>query len=581
MEVQQAFPDGIFWVTVGIEPLLVSQQSDLAEALSGERLVFTNVNEGKTQLKILWAERASLLILDDVWQVADAEAFNALGFAGRLLITTRDGELITGLGATSYPLDVLNDTQALELLAVWAGVAVSDLPEEAKAVAAECGNLPLALAQCGAMVRDLTPWADLLDAFKDSDLGFIQKQFANYPHSDVFKALHISAEMLAKTNPMAAERYLELEVFPADGSIPEAAVLRLWQHTGALKEREARKILTTLASKGMLRVEGELPQRSVSLHNLQQDYLRTRQTNPVQLHEEMLAAYRGSCPLGWHEGPIDGYFFEHLAYHLLQAQRQDEFRSLLLDFLWIRSKLNATDINTLLADYERLPDDAELRLIQSALQLSAHVLSRDKGQIQSQLYGRLLSLIKPELKALVQQIAQFRGTPWLRCLVPSLTQSGGPLLRTLTGHKDDVTGVVVSGDGKYVITASKDRRVKVWKLKTGQEVYTLRGHTDWVTGVTVTRDEEYVLSASRDRTVKVWELKTGREVRTLTGHTDWVTGVTVTRNGEYVLSASRDKAVKIWELKTGREIRTLTGHVFGVYQSNSDGGWRIYSICLW
>ena len=39
-EIQAAFPDGIYWLTVGIEPNLLTQQSDLVEALKGDRLVF-------------------------------------------------------------------------------------------------------------------------------------------------------------------------------------------------------------------------------------------------------------------------------------------------------------------------------------------------------------------------------------------------------------------------------------------------------------------------------------------------------------------------------------------------------------
>ena len=38
----------------------------------------------------------------------------------------------------------------------------------------------------------------------------------------------------------------------------------------------------------------------------------------------------------------------------------------------------------------------------------------------------------------------------------------------------------------------------------------------------VTPDGQRVISASRDRTLKVWDLASGRLERTLEGHTDWV-----------------------------------------------------------
>ena len=559
-EVQAAFPDGIFWVTVGIEPLLVTQQADLAEALSGEKPAFNEVKQGKECLGQLLANRTCLLILDDVWQLDHADAFNALGPHGRLLLTTRDGELMTGLGAVPYRLDVLSDEQSLHLLATWAGVEVMDLPTTAKAVAQECGNLPLALSLCGAMVRDLTPWQDVLEALRESDLGFIQKQFAHYPYPDVFKSLHISLESLSRTNPIAAERYQELAVFPADELLPEATVLQFWQYTGDLKSRVARQLLTTLSSKGMLRLDGEVPDRRVSLHDLQQDYLQAQQTDLLPLHAQLLAAYQQACPQGWHTGPNDGYFFEHLAYHLIESGQPTQLPALLCDFRWMQAKLMATDINALLADYEWLPDDADLRLVQGALRLSAHVLSQDKRQLQSQLYGRLLGQSALGLQTLLQQITQAQPLPWLRCLVPSLEPPGGPLLRTLSGHTARVHGVAISSDGRYGLSASWDKTVKVWDLSSGQELRTLSGHTSFVRGVAISSDGRYGLSASLDKTVKVWDLSSGQELRTLSGHTDSVNGVAISSDGRYGLSASVDKMVKVWDLSSGLEVASFTGN---------------------
>jgi hypothetical protein len=123
----------------------------------------------------------------------------------------------------------------------------------------------------------------------------------------------------------------------------------------------------------------------------------------------------------------------------------------------MQARLAATDINALLTDYEWLPADADLQLVQGALRLSAHVLSQDKRQLQSQLYGRLLGQTAHPLQRLAQRIAQFPASPWLRCLVPSLEPPGGLLLRTLS-HTDYVTGVAVTPDGRFVLSVSRTTR---------------------------------------------------------------------------------------------------------------------------
>jgi len=41
---------------------------------------------------------------------------------------------------------------------------------------------------------------------------------------------------------------------------------------------------------------------------------------------------------------------------------------------------------------------------------------------------------------------------------------------------------------------------------------TLRGHSDWVLSVAYSPDGKHVVSASRDKTVKIWDSSTGEEV---------------------------------------------------------------------
>src|SRR5437773_6128504 len=111
-----------------------------------------------------------------------------------------------------------------------------------------------------------------------------------------------------------------------------------------MKDRNARKLLTTLESKALIRVTGESPDRRVTLHDLQYDYLQAVQGDLVTLHQNLLDAYFEQSGRHWEKGPNDGYFFQRLDYHLLKAQQKEELRCLLCDFGWINAKLRATDI---------------------------------------------------------------------------------------------------------------------------------------------------------------------------------------------------------------------------------------------
>ncbi len=98
---------------------------------------------------------------------------------------------------------------------------------------------------------------------------------------------------------------------------PEAAVTTLW----GLDERSARQLLNNLERKALLSFQGESPKRMITLHDLQYDYLqcylRQAPENSASLHKKLLEAYQKKCRGGWPAGPNDGYFYQHLAHHLI------------------------------------------------------------------------------------------------------------------------------------------------------------------------------------------------------------------------------------------------------------------------
>ena len=76
----------------------------------------------------------------------------------------------------------------------------------------------------------------------------------------------------------------------------------------------------------------------------------------------------------------------------------------------------------MVADYNLLPGDAEVRLVGDALRLSAHVLASDKAQLWSQLYGRLMDEESPAIR---RMLVDWPEGLWLRPLRRSLTAPGG------------------------------------------------------------------------------------------------------------------------------------------------------------
>jgi NB-ARC domain/APAF-1 helical domain/Apoptotic protease-activating factor 1-like, winged-helix domain len=333
--------------------------------------------------------KACLLVLDDLWHREDAELFDVLGARSRLLVTTRDADLLVALGARELPLDVLSPDAALELLASWSGQAVGALPPAARGVAENCGYQPLALALAGARVQGGAQWGEVLSALENGRLEFL-----DHPYGSVFRSLRLSTDALIESE---RDQYFELAVFPEDADIPVETICTLWRYTRAMEAEASRDLLLRLQRRALL-TRSEDGTR-ISFHDLQHDFLRLNIASLVEAHAALVDAYHAAAPSGWASGPDDGYFFQHLPEHLAAADRVDELRALLCNYDWLAAKLRATNITAVLADFDLVANSRDLTLVQQALRLSIPAVVRDASQLPGQLLARLRRSDSPEVGA--------------------------------------------------------------------------------------------------------------------------------------------------------------------------------------
>src|SRR5438874_5980200 len=111
--VQQAFDDGILWVTLGEHPgNLVGKVEDLIYMLSHERPGFTGIDAAAARLAELLAERDILLVVDDVWDGMHLKPFLHGGTRCARLVTTRN-EAVLPVNTQSLVVDAMRPGEAV------------------------------------------------------------------------------------------------------------------------------------------------------------------------------------------------------------------------------------------------------------------------------------------------------------------------------------------------------------------------------------------------------------------------------------------------------------------------------------
>jgi WD40 repeat protein len=129
---------------------------------------------------------------------------------------------------------------------------------------------------------------------------------------------------------------------------------------------------------------------------------------------------------------------------------------------------------------------------------------------------------------------------------------GNPKGQPFRGHQDSVSSVTFSHDGKTIISgsASADGTVRIWDLEGNPIGQPLRGH-EGVRSVVLSPDGKHMVSGGLDGTVRIWDLTAISIGKPFEGHTDGVCAVAFSRNGQKIVSGSWhwDGTLRLWDLQ--------------------------------
>lgn len=133
-----------------------------------------------------------------------------------------------------------------------------------------------------------------------------------------------------------------------------------------------------------------------------------------------------------------------------------------------------------------------------------------------------------------------------------------PEIKVQIGHSGIITQVVLSPDGRLVLSASHDRTLKLWEVVTGRLIRTFEGHTGCVDAICFSPGGNYIFSGGEDETIILWETSTGNVLKKFKGNNNKVTSLSVSSDGSLLVSSAGSE-IKIWNANSAELISTLEG----------------------
>ncbi|MEE9310799.1 MAG: hypothetical protein V3V10_00175 [Planctomycetota bacterium] len=118
-----------------------------------------------------------------------------------------------------------------------------------------------------------------------------------------------------------------------------------------------------------------------------------------------------------------------------------------------------------------------------------------------------------------------------------------------------------SPDGKSIATATNygKKTVKIWQVDSGEVVCELKNKKFDINSVAFSPDRTHMVLATESKTIKLWNIKKKKAVKSFKGHKKPVNTVSFCPDGLTFATGSADKTVRIWSVGTGKKSKHLRG----------------------
>ncbi len=141
----------------------------------------------------------------------------------------------------------------------------------------------------------------------------------------------------------------------------------------------------------------------------------------------------------------------------------------------------------------------------------------------------------------------------------------GNIIGCLEGHRDWIYSIDFSYDGNFLVSGSKDNKVKIWNILSKQCISTLEGHTGTVHAVKFISESNDFASGSFDKSLRFWNMESVESAAIFQGNSTWIRSVFSYSQSSLIASGDDNGDIKIWDKNQKNKICIMPGHKQSVY----------------
>lgn len=110
----------------------------------------------------------------------------------------------------------------------------------------------------------------------------------------------------------------------------------------------------------------------------------------------------------------------------------------------------------------------------------------------------------------------------------------------------------VTANGALLLVSVEEEGVLVLDMETGRQVRTMTLHGEGAHGLLISKDGKWALTGTRDGDIYQWEIESGKVIRKFQGHTRSVLGLAFWPDGQTFASGGTDGTVRTWRIDSNQ-----------------------------